>query len=56
MTGTGGKQRNGSKTASRRAAATSRHTHRTLGNMQEMLNVNAGMRHIDIGYIESDIM
>jgi len=34
---------NSNKTASRRAA-TSRHTPRTLGNLQEMLN--AGMRHI----------
>jgi len=41
---TRGEHRSGSnKTASRRAA-TSRHTSRTLGNLQEMLN--AGMRHI----------
>jgi len=36
-------QSGSNKTASRRAA-TSRHTPRTLGNLQEMLN--AGMRHI----------
>jgi len=41
---TRGEYQSGSnKTASRRAA-TSRHTPRTLGNLQEMLN--AGMRHI----------
>ena len=43
---TGGEHQSGSnKTASRQAAtSTSRHTPRTLGNLQEMLN--AGMRHI----------
>ena len=44
---TGGEHQSCSnKTASRRAA-TSRHTPRTLGNLQEMLN--AGIRHIGIG-------
>ena len=41
---TRGEHQSGSNKAASRRAATSRHTPRTLGNLQEMLN--AGMRHI----------
>jgi len=41
---TRGEHQSGSNKMASRRAATSRHTPRTLGNLQEMLN--AGMRHI----------